>query len=58
MIGYYITYCIFQLQFQYQNNFINQNFGITKFDLPSINCGPIRRPIPVQGINFTSQVIN
>ncbi|XP_027844295.1 protein PAT1 homolog 1 isoform X1 [Aphis gossypii] len=38
------------LPFQYQNNlnFVNQNYGI---NLPSNNCGPIRRPIPVQGSN-------
>ncbi|KAF0759483.1 protein PAT1 1 [Aphis craccivora] len=38
------------LPFQYQNNlnFVNQNYGI---NLSSNNCGPIRRPIPVQGSN-------
>ncbi|XP_060847034.1 protein PAT1 homolog 1 isoform X3 [Rhopalosiphum padi] len=38
------------LPFQYQNNFnfVNQNYGI---NLPSNSCGPIRRPIPVQGSN-------
>uniref|UniRef100_A0A2S2ND48 Protein PAT1 1 n=1 Tax=Schizaphis graminum TaxID=13262 RepID=A0A2S2ND48_SCHGA len=38
------------LPFQYQNNlnFVNQNYGI---NLPSNDCGPIRRPIQVQGSN-------
>lgn len=45
------------LPFQYQNNFnfVNQNYGI---NLPSNNCGPIRRPIPVQGSNPIPHVNN
>uniref|UniRef100_A0A2S2PY59 Uncharacterized protein n=1 Tax=Sipha flava TaxID=143950 RepID=A0A2S2PY59_9HEMI len=41
------------LQYQNTYNFANQSMCM---NLPSNNCGPIRRPIPVQGSNSTSRV--
>ncbi|XP_025409185.1 protein PAT1 homolog 1 isoform X2 [Sipha flava] len=40
------------LQYQNTYNFANQSMCM---NLPSNNCGPIRRPIPVQGSNSTSR---